>query len=703
MRILVCGEYGVFCKNLITRLKKENHQVFVITGSQKEKRPKPVAGVFQDYHFSYRSKNIGSIMKNIQPDLMIMLGVCDVKFSWKNINEEAVRYITSMTNLLMGAREAGVKQVIYCSSLDVYEGYKGKQIDDFTDFAAGSMLSQTFIQMEYLCSEQQTNDFHISVIRYPKIYGDYQCAGHNICEELFQGFWLNQPMEVAKDRSHRLLYVKDGVDMLMRVLLQEPKANAYLVPGTIHKEGDILKIIESLADGTVPPILEKTNQDNPLPQVVDDLTDALGFYEKYDLIEGLSEYATLWTEERRKDIKSAGKKSVVREKLMPFLENVGLFSAVTILYILLNGTWLVGNIDFYLLYVVAVAAVYGSGHGLIAAFLAFLAKTGEILFKGMAFEYASFTGILQILVIAVVVGYMTDKYKRKNGDLEDEKRYYQSELVDITRIYDGNRYIKEVYEKRLVNYENSMARICQITSQLDFLEPQKVIFQAVDVTKQLMEIEDVAIYIDGGHNGYMRLGASSSPQAKVLGNSIAIDHNFFMYKDLVEGQVYRNHDIDSDLPVYGCGIFDSGALIAIVMLWTRDLEKINMYEANMLAMICKLIESSMNRAATYWSAAIHYYHQGTRILKEKYFKHIFNICKEGAKDNKLEYVLIKIPIDWDKALGKKAVSLVRQNDVVGEVDGTLYVILLNASNRETHLIVNRFQMAEIPVEQVVEE
>ena len=35
---------------------------------------------------------------------------------------------------------------------------------------------------------------------------------------------------------------------------------------------------------------------------------------------------------------------------------------------------------------------------------------------------------------------MRDKYRRKNGDLEDEKKYYQSELVDMTRIYDGNRY-----------------------------------------------------------------------------------------------------------------------------------------------------------------------------------------------------------------------------------------------------------------------
>ncbi len=47
-------------------------------------------------------------------------------------------------------------------------------------------------------------------------------------------------------------------------------------------------------------------------------------------------------------------------------------------------------------------------------------------------EYTAFIDALQILVVGVSVGYMRDKYKRKNDDLEDEKKYFQSELVDMT-------------------------------------------------------------------------------------------------------------------------------------------------------------------------------------------------------------------------------------------------------------------------------
>lgn len=154
MKVLICGEYGVYCRELISRLRKEKHDIFVITGSEKARREKPRTGVFQEYHFSYRSKNIGTIMKNVQADVLLILGVCDTKFTWQDINQESVCYLTSITNILMSAKEAGIRQVIYCSSLGVYDGCEDAVIDKNTDFEADSILMQTVIQTEYMCAEQ---------------------------------------------------------------------------------------------------------------------------------------------------------------------------------------------------------------------------------------------------------------------------------------------------------------------------------------------------------------------------------------------------------------------------------------------------------------------------------------------------------------------------------------------------------------------
>ncbi|WP_050639318.1 MULTISPECIES: NAD(P)-dependent oxidoreductase [Clostridia] len=703
MKVLICGEYGIYCRELISRLKKEKHDIFVITGSEKARREKPRSGVFQEYNFSYRSKNIGTIMKNVQADVLLIMGICDTKFTWQDINQESVRYLTSITNILMSAKEAGIKQVIYCSSLGIYDGCEDEVIDKDTDFEANSILMQTVIQTEYMCAEQNIpGEFEICVIRYPEVYGDYKTHNGNICTRLMETFFTSTEMEIEAGRQHRVLYVNDAVDVLMRVFLCKEREKNYLIPGTVYTERQLIDAVKTVIPGRETRINEAVYKTIPLPGIADPHLERLGIYEKYSLEDGLRELFKIYEKEKNLEIKEEKKKSVIKDKLIPLLENVGLFLLMTLLTYLLKDTWFGSIADLYLIYVVIIAVVYGCAHALFATLLTLLAKIGEILITGGAFDYAAFTGILQVLVIGVVVGHMRDKYRRKNGDLEDEKKYYQSELVDMTRIYDGNRYVKEIYEKRIVNYENSMVRVYEASSQLDFWEPQKVIFQAVDVARELMGIDDVAIYITGSNTGYLRLAAASSEEARQMGKSIHADENFFMGRQLVERTVYRNRDLESSLPSYACGIYDRENLNAIIMLWTKDLTKINLYESNMLALICRLIEASMNHAATYWNRLANQYIEGTNVLKEEEFDKMYQICQEGSKQNKLEYTALRVPGPYLQSRGAEGytqiASLIRQTDIIGERDGDICILLMNTNEKEADYVIQRFQNAGVRVE-----
>lgn len=706
MKVLICGEYGVYCRELISRLRKEKHDIFVITGSEKARREKPRTGVFQEYHFSYRSKNIGTIMKNVQADVLLILGVCDTKFTWQDINQESVCYLTSITNILMSAKEAGIRQVIYCSSLGVYDGCEDAVIDKNTDFEADSILMQTVIQTEYMCAEQNIpGEFDICVIRYPEVFGDYKTHNYNICARLMENFFTSTEMQIEAGKQHRVLYVNDAVDTLMKVFLRGEREKSYLVPGSVYTERQLIEAVRTVIPGRETVIREAEYAGASLPEIQDPYLERLGIYEKYSLEDGLRELFKIFEKEKDLEIKEEKKKSVIKDKLIPLAENIGLFLFMTLLTYLIKDTWFDSIADLYLLYVVIIAVVYGCAHALFATLLTLATKIGEILITGGTFEYSAFTGILQILVVGVIVGHMKDKYRRKNGDLEDEKKYYQSELVDMTRIYDGNRYVKEIYEKRIVNYENSMVKVYEASSQLDFWEPQKVIFQAVDVARELMDIQDVAIYITGGSVGYLRLAAVSSEEARQMGKSIHADENFFMHRELVERAVYRNREVDSVLPSYACGIYDRENLSAVIMLWTKDLSKINLYESNMLALICRLIESAMNRAATYWNRLANQYIEGTNVLREEEFDKIYQICQEGSKQNKLEYTALRIPGRFQQSRGKevcaKIASLVRQTDFIGEKDENICILLMNTNKSEAEYVIQRFQNAGIPVENVI--
>lgn len=706
MKVLLCGEYGLFCTDLISRLKKEKHDVFVITGSEKIRRQKPGTGVFQEYHFSYRSKNVRTIMKNIQPDIMIILGVCDTKYTWLDENHESVKYLTGITNLLMGAKEAGIKQILYCSSLGVYEGCTDLILDKSTPFKGDSLLMQTMIQTEHMCREQnEPGKFDISVIRYPEVYGDYKTHEYNICTRMMRDFWHKTKVTIEPSRQHRVLYVKDAVDTLMRVFACQKREESYLVLGSTYSERQILDEIRFVIQGREVEVEELEDEAKGLPDISDSQNHSLPFNEKYSLEDGMKELYKLFEKENDLEAQGEKKKSIIREIIFPLVENIGLFLFITVLTILLRDTWFASIINFYLFYVLIVSVVYGCAHALFATFLTLVAQTAQIFFAGTAFAYTIFTDILPILVIGVLVGYMRDKYKRKNDDLEDEKKYYQSELVDMTRIYDGNRFVKELYEKRLMNYENSMVKVYEVTSRLDFWEPQKVIFQAVDVASELLGIEDVAIYIVGSNSSYVRLAASSSKAAQIMGKSIQVNEEFFMHQALVERNVYRNKEIETKFPSYACGIYHEESLNAVIMMWTKQLTKINLYEANMLALICRLIGTSMDRATTFWNMNTDQYIPGTSILEEDAFQKIEQVYIEGAQQNKLEYAMLKVPQAILHVPGQnwheQVEGLIRQTDIIGQVEGDIFIILPNTNQEEAAYVTQRFHNAKLQVENVI--
>lgn len=707
MKVLVCGEYGVFCKELIGRLKKEKHTVFVITGSVKPGFHRPSDGVFQEYNFSYRSKSIHTVMKNVQADVMIITGACDVKYMWQDKNQDSVRYLSGMTNLLMCAKDVGIKQVIYCSSLGIYQDTKDEVITQTSAFQAESEVLQTYIQIEHLCEKQhEAEKFRITRIRFPEVYGDYRTYEYDICARLLGAIWQNREAALTLEKQHRVMYVRDAVDVLMKVFSDPERKSVYLVPGTVCTERQIADELKNIVPRLTAEIRMDETETPPVPVVEDDALAAMGFHEKYSLKAGLTEYYKAYGKERNSDEAKDSKMAVMRRKLFPLLENIGLFAAVTAVYFLLRGTWAGENINFYLFYVVIISVVYGCGHALIASLFVFILRAVEMFSGGTGIEYIAFIDALQILAVGVSVGYMRDKYKRKNADLEDEKKYFQSELIDMTKIYDGNRYLKEVYEKRLMGYENSMARIYEIASRLDSWEPQKVIFEAVDVAKELLEMEDVAIYMAGKNDRYLRLMASSTPLARSMGKSICVDERFFMHDALTERSVYRSRSIDSGLPNYACGVFSGDSLTGIVMLWTADLSKMNLYQSNMLALLCHLVEAAMNRAKVFWNELSGQFIEGTNILHEAQFFKMLELCKQGRKENKVLYTLLYVPVDAadkDRAgVYQKAGQLIRETDYIGEGPDGLHIILMNANDEESNFVVQRFQKSGIPVVKVSE-
>ena len=74
IKLLLCGYNNVFQRKLISKLQKENHEIFIITGnsSMEEKKEK---GIFQQYNFEFTSERVGKVLENISPDMVYIYGL----------------------------------------------------------------------------------------------------------------------------------------------------------------------------------------------------------------------------------------------------------------------------------------------------------------------------------------------------------------------------------------------------------------------------------------------------------------------------------------------------------------------------------------------------------------------------------------------------------------------------------------------------
>lgn len=68
------------------------------------------------------------------------------------------------------------------------------------------------------------------------------------------------------------------------------------------------------------------------------------------------------------------------------------------------------------------------------------------------------------------------------------------QIADLQEINATNVRIKAAMEQQLIGHQDSIGKIYQITSRLEQQMPEEVLFDAVEMMKELLHTEDVAIY-----------------------------------------------------------------------------------------------------------------------------------------------------------------------------------------------------------------
>lgn len=720
MNILLIGGCSSMINNLIIKLNKEGHRVYLLTGNRYHRLP--YQKVFERYNFSYDSSCLNEIFESISPDLTIFMGAYDTNFNWEKEESEAVRYSAAVMNILMGYAVEGEGRFIYLSSDEVYGASYVEDLSEDVPVSPRSFKGMVLAQAEEMCeSYRKSQGLDIVTLRLDNLYGIPRALSdvNNICSKMCLEALDKQTITIDEDSILSLLFERDAVEFLYRLVIAKKHQHSLynISSSTEVTERQVAEMVRKamgydvniFVKGREPKRKVLSNRlfesefGNPFFCETDVIVKKIVEQMKRDrrlYLHGEDGEQSL----HQKVLKKAG---WLFEVMIPFAENLVAFIPFFMLNNRAVGSEYFANLDFYLLYVLLFAIVYGQQQATFSAVLAVAGYCFRQMYDRSSFEVMldanTYVWIAQLFILGMAVGYMRDSIKKLRRESEEERDFLSLQLHDIHDINNSNVRVKDTLETQIINQNDSVGKIYGITSTLDQYSPEEVIFYAAEMIGKLVKSKDVAIYVVSNAS-YARLFSSTSKKARMLGNSICYPEFGEMYQTLSERKVFINRRLDDRYPLMANAIFNEmGKMQMILMIWSIPWESMTLGQANQLVVISALIQNAVLRANRYLAALEEKrYVEDTQLLETEAFRSLMKAYIKAEKKGLTECIVLRLRTETEdtedyKQAGNEIMHKLRQTDYIGTLgDGRLYVLLPNTGVEDAQLV--RGRLAEIGYE-----
>ena len=707
MNILLIGGSCSLINNLIVKFRKEGHKVYLLTGEKYQK--KKYEKVFETYNFTYDSEKLSDIIDSVNPDVTICMGAFDSNYRWKE-EREAVKISSHLVNILMACTQEKKGKVIFLSSDEVYYGDYEEKLQEESPLSGKGVRASILIQAESICRNFRQNwGLELTVLRLDHVYNqpkrpeDVNHIGALMCLEALKAGCIT----VQENHEFSLLNEKDAVEFIYCIAKEPQKHEIYhLSSETIVSEVELAGMIQKSFAEPINVIVTEGIQERCV-------LSAERFKEEYrkpaicELEQAIRKMASYMQKHRALFVdldeeKLPWWKRILNQwawlirSMIPFLENMICFIPFFMMNNRTVGSQYFANLDPYLLYVLLFAIVYGQQQATFSAILAVAGYLFRQMYTRSGFEvvldYNTYVWIAQLFILGLVVGYMRDQIRLMRMESKEMEEHLSRQIVDIKEINESNVRVKEIMEHQLIEHEDSIGKIYSITSKLDQQEPEEVLFDAVEMMKELMHTEDVAIY-NIVNEDYARMFSASSVKARSLGNSLRYKEMEEVYDELKEQKVYINKSMDERYPLMANAIFEGGQMKMLIFLWGLGWERMTLGQANYLVVVSYLIQNAVLRARRYMSALEEKrYLKKSRILEPDAFRTLVKSYSHAANRNLVEYTLLRIHTpNKIKTTANETEKFLRSTDYFGVLSNKkLYVLLANTSAEDAVFVQKRF-------------
>lgn len=712
MVVLLAGGGSVLMNAMIDKLNKNGHRVYLLTG-KKENRFS-YRRVFEKYNFPYDSGSIKDILDSVKPDVTVFTGAYDTNFNWESPRQEAVGYTAGLMNILSAFSMLKKGRFFYLSSQEVYGDSHIDTIQEEEPQSPMGFRAMALAQGEEVCANyRRTQGTDTVVLRFDHLYwvpekGETE---DNPCFRMCLEALRTGKISANGRHSFSMIYLNDAVEQLYKLISAESlKKTCYHI--TSAEETDELKLagmIQAEMDSGIEIVDNTVGMSSRLVLAGDRFAEEYSreIFCHYD--EGVKQVvrfmkrhsSSFLTEEDSGGglaVKAAHHTRRILKAFFPYLENLIGFVVFYLLESRAAESRFVARLDFYLLYVLLFAVVYGQRQAIFSGFLAVVGYIiGQMGSRGgfnVLVDYNTYVWMAQLFIVGLVVGYLKDQLQFITGENRSRERYLHGQLKDMEEINDSNVRMKHNFESQIVNHKDSLGKIYDVSSTLEQYGPEEVLFYAAQVLSKLMDCEDVAVYTVA-NGDYARLFSSTSRHARKMGNSIKYTAMEEMYGEIRERRVYINRNMEENMPMMASAVYSEDKMQLILMLWGIPWERMTLGEANRLTIVGFLIQNAVVRANRYLEALRNRrYVEGTNVLEESAFTLLAKAFFDAREKGLTEYVLLEILAqgeNYEKVAGTLR-SSIRQTDYLGILNGNrLYVLLSNTNRENADGIMERFR------------
>ena len=543
MDILLIGSTGSLMRRMVEKLHKEGHRIFVLTEEGRESFFN--RKVFETYRFSYDNACIREVFVSVKPQVTLFLGAYDKAFPWKTGMNTSIKFSSGLLNLLMSFASLRQGRFIYLSSEEALEGLEATDDDEVVRSNQCSEKAQCIAMGEKTCLDYGKMTMgDVMVLRLGNLYGipDDSTELDNVCAKacmdaldlgeikLAPGKSVNvknakpvmdvqeEDLEVLEgEKRFGLLHLMDAVEFIYKMMtVTSHKSDIYQYSGkTLVTQREMAELIadgmRSGQEGDAGPAIIDGLQDSETNVVLDctEPDEEFGVSEMNPprkalpvMAEYIKKHAGRFS--RLQDRQESAWEAFVRKTkemlhaAIPFLENLIVFIPFFMLNNRATDHEYFKHLDFYLLYVLLFAIVHGQQQAIFSCLLAIAGYVFRQMYYRSGFDvlldYSTYVWMAQLLILGLVVGYMKDKLRAIKEENANEVSFLTRQLADMSDINGSNVRVKDVLSDQLVNQNDSIGKIYEVTSSLDQYEPVEVLFYAADVVSKIMHSKDVAIY-----------------------------------------------------------------------------------------------------------------------------------------------------------------------------------------------------------------